>query len=160
MFSCRLRQGKLGSFGAKLCTRACGDQAGGGARVAEPKAVPCRVTGRHGGDPYLFFWALSRADAAVEVGCSLPREAYGVRGCRAANASVGTVTRRQISLHARPACSRRTEKRFFNARTIRRNAKHRDARRPWRSASKKALGRLRDTSAASGKRKKPLFRAT
>jgi len=39
----------LGSFGSELFPRASGKQVGGGSRVAEPKAVPCRVTARHGG---------------------------------------------------------------------------------------------------------------
>lgn len=122
---------------------------------------PCRVALRlDTGDPYFFFWALSRSDAAVDVGCSLPREAYGVRGYRAANASVGTVTRREISLHARGRVL--VAPRSVSS-VLGPPGETRSTAMPvgfWRSASKKALGRLRNTSAASGKVKNPLFRAT
>ena len=115
MFSCRLRQRKLGSSGSELCPRACGDQVGGRARVAEPKGRAVSRNGSTRWTPTFSFGHFPARDAAGDLRCSLPREAYGVRGYRAANPSVGTVTRRQISLRARPACFRRTEKRFSSA---------------------------------------------
>ncbi len=81
----------------------------------------CRVALRlDTGDPYFLFWALSRCDAAADVGGSLPRETYGARGYTTTDPSVGTVTRCKIALQARFACLRRSEKRFFSVRTIRR----------------------------------------